>query len=305
MGHTKDHMLEITFWGVRGSRPTPGPETTHYGGNTSCVHVRSTNHSIIFDGGTGLAALGQYMTEQQSHMSEKQESLKVDLFFSHQHWDHIQGLPFFKPLYQTGNIFHLYGETKDSISLERTIKMQMQPPHFPISIESIKSTLYFHSITGGQTIDLGYGLEITSFSLNHPNGALAYRLNLGDNAIVYCTDTEPLADSDAQQFLSFIQGVDVLIYDSHYTDDEYCGMVGGIPKTGWGHSTWQEGVRISQQAHVRSLVLFHHKEDRTDDELKSIEKLAQDLFRSTIVAREGVKIIVGGGSTEKVVIHYP
>jgi len=313
------HPIKIVFWGVRGSKPSPNKQTVLYGGNTSCVEVRIDNRTVIFDGGTGLAELGHCLIDNLTALNadlnanskansntNSNASLKIeaDIFLSHIHWDHIQGIPFFTPMYQGANHFNLYGESKNGSSLQKLIEAQMQPPHFPITMDSMSATRQYHEITTDQTLNLGDGIYISTFAVNHPNGCLAYRLQYRSSSVVYCTDTEPMTGFQAEQFLKFINNADVLIYDSHYTDDEYYGFLDDSPKQGWGHSTWNEAVRISSVANIRQLVLFHHKENRTDSELQLIEEQAKQHFTNTVAAREGMLIEVGGINSEKVVINY-
>ncbi len=323
-----DYRLQVKFWGVRGSKPTPGRNTILFGGNTSCVEVLAqkkvegddwqTYSRVIFDAGTGIANLGQ---------EYQKAGLEADVFFSHLHWDHIQGLPFFAPLYVPGNIFRLYGENKDAngMSFQQVIEKQMRPPHFPITMQMMKSQFKFIPIEAGQVIELpviegAQGLEgtqglerarIISFPVNHPNGCLSYRIELADARVVFATDTEPM-ESEARQadFLNFIKGAQVFIYDTHFTDAEYFGQAPNADfshKKGWGHSTWQEGTRLAKQADLDYLVLFHHKEDRRDRDQQEIEIFARQEHAKTVAAREGMtmNINAGGEAAEKVVINYP
>jgi len=297
------HPIKVTFWGVRGSRPSPNKYTVLHGGNTACVEMQIDNRTIIFDGGTGLIELGHKLIDNATALNANSK-IKADMFLSHIHWDHIQGIPFFTPMYQAGNQFNIYGENKYGSTLQALIEAQMQPPHFPITMDTMSASRHYHEVTADQAINLGDSIYISTFAVNHPNGCLAYRLQYGNSSVVYCTDTEPMAGLQAEQFLKFINNADVLIYDSHYTDDEYSGTVDGQSKHGWGHSTWNEAVQISKLANICQLVLFHHKENRTDNDLHQIEAQAKQQFINTVAAREGMIIEVGGLNSEKVVINY-
>lgn len=317
--------LKLKFWGVRGSKPTPGKNTMLFGGNTACLELqvekkisslRSSGRKwegwimekrFIFDAGTGIANLGQEM------MNEPGPS-QADIFFSHLHWDHIQGLPFFTPLYVPGNSFRLHGENKDDngMSFRQVIEKQMRPPHFPITMQMMKSDYEFITIGPNQIFEYpltgegegGEKLVITSFPVNHPNGCLAYKMELGESKVIFATDTEPMhTKADQDRFVEFISGSDVFIYDTHFTDLEY--YEGPEGKMGWGHSTWQEGTRLAYRAGIDYLILFHHKDDRSDREEQEIEIFARQEHANTVAAREGMSIIVGGEGPEKVVVNYP
>lgn len=290
--------LSINFWGVRGSKPTPNKDTRLFGGNTACVEVVAGNRTLILDGGTGLAELGHKMKLNKGEKT-------ADIFFSHLHWDHIQGIPFFQPLYKAGNSFRLYGEDKNPLTFKEIITKQMSPPYFPITMGMMQADYEFISIKADDVINLGEGIIIKTFALNHPGGCLAYRIEKGDYAIVYATDTQPILGARNNDFIKFVAGADVFIYDTHFTEAEYRGEIDGESKESWGHSTWEEGINISQNAEVGYYVLFHYKEDRTDAEQAKIEKQAQREYPKTVAAREGMNIIIGGDYPEKVVINYP
>lgn len=290
--------LKVSFWGVRGSKPTPGKSTIQFGGNTSCVQIEAGDKNLIFDAGTGIAELGNKMMMVKG----KKEG---DIFFSHLHWDHIQGLPFFIPLYCPGNQFRLYGEDKEEIKFQEVINKQMNSPYFPVTMGMMKADYEFMNIKPNQVIDLGEDIIIKTFEVNHPNGCLSYKVEKADSSVVYSTDTEPMKGQRRKDFLEFIRGTDVLIYDTHFTDAEYFGTGGYENKIGWGHSTWEEGTRISKEADIGYLILFHHKESRSDKEQREIELSAQKEFKNTIAAKEGMVITIGGEPFEKVVIRNP
>lgn len=288
----------MSFWGVRGSKPTPGKSTIQFGGNTSCVQIEAGGKNLIFDAGTGIAELGNKMMMVKG----KKEG---DIFFSHLHWDHIQGLPFFTPLYCPGNQFRLYGEDKEEIKFQEVINKQMNSPYFPVTMGMMKADYEFMNIKPNQVIDLGEDIIIKTFEVNHPNGCLSYKVEKADSSVVYSTDTEPMKGQRRKDFLEFIRGTDILIYDTHFTDAEYFGTGGYENKIGWGHSTWEEGTRISKEADIGYLILFHHKENRSDKEQREIELSAQKEFKNTIAAKEGMVITIGGEPFEKVVIRNP
>ncbi len=277
--------MRITFWGVRGSIPTPGPETATVGGNTSCVEVRAGKLLLVFDGGTGLRLLGKSLL--------KSMPITAHLFFSHVHWDHIQGFPFFDPAFVPGNVIHLYGGNNVSRTLEETLAGQMDHPSFPVHLSEMGAKMHFHDVIEGQPLELdaGDGTEaiITTARGNHPNGVWAYRVDHGGHSVMYATDTEHYAVVDPQ-LLKLAKGVDVLVYDSQYTPEEYAGTNGGMPKLGWGHSTFDEAVKLAKTAGAKKLVLYHHDPTQNDVAVADKERRARELFVSCEAAREGLII---------------
>jgi len=301
------NTIEVTFWGVRGSRPTPTYNNIIFGGNTCCIQITTIDYNFIFDAGTGIIELGeQLLREQEEENKRTPLPIEADIFFSHYHWDHIHGLPFFAPIYEPGNHFRLYGEDKDDLTFQQIIERQLQPPYFPITMEKLKADYEFINIRPNQTltyqgINNQYDTYIKTFPVNHPNGCLAFRIESGGNSVVFCTDTEPFETEDCEAFCQFIAGTDVFIYDTHFSAEEYFGQ----NMKHRGHSTWEEGISIAQKAMAGNLVLFHHKENRSDSEQQEIEIYAQQQFANTVAAREGMRIKIGGDCPEKVAIYYP
>jgi phosphoribosyl 1,2-cyclic phosphodiesterase len=294
--------MKVKFWGVRGSVPIPGPSTVEVGGNTSCVEVRTDDDMlIIFDAGTGIRNLGPSLLQESFS-----EGGKVGhLFFSHTHWDHIQGFPFFapafvgtqddlkQPLHDCTNSFHLYGAKKVFERLENTLKGQMEYQYFPIELESMGAVIHFHEI---QETPLRLGKNIlTPKHLNHPNGVLSFRLEneTHDKVVVYATDTEHYQDGELDvNVLRIADHADIFIYDTMYTPEEYAGdpRTGRASKVGWGHSPWKEGVRLARAANAKQLILFHHNPDYDDALLRQIEREAQQEFPDTLLAVEGLEL---------------
>ena len=272
--------LEVTFWGVRGSVPAPGPKTAVYGGNTSCVEVRAGGELIILDLGSGLRPLGETLVGKPVHGS---------MLLSHYHWDHIQGLPFFGPAYNPASSFDIYGATRGGLDVRAMLSAQMVPPYFPVPIGAFAARLDFRPIAGGEKARIG-PVTVTACELNHPNGSLGYRLDFEGRSVVYGTDNEHGPEAD-ERLVAFAHGADVLIYDAMYTPEEYRGE-SGPPKIGWGHSTWEAGVRTAQRAGVGTLVLFHHDPGRADEGLETILGLARKHHPNTRIAREGETLTV-------------
>lgn len=278
--------MRITFWGVRGSIPSPGPDTVGVGGNTSCVEVRAGKLLLIFDGGTGLRVLGKTLA--------KEMPLTAHLFFSHVHWDHIQGFPFFDPAFVPGNVIHLYGGNNVSRTLEETLAGQMDHPSFPVHLTDMGANMHFHDIVEDHPLELDAGdgtkAVLSSARGNHPNGVWAYRVDHGGHSVMYATDTEHYAVVDPR-LAKLAEGVDVLIYDSQYTPEEYSGTGGSTgSKVGWGHSTFDEAVKLTKAAGAKKLILYHHDPMQNDAAVAEKERRARELFPNCEAAREGLVI---------------
>ncbi len=279
--------MHITFWGVRGSIPTPGPNTVQVGGNTSCVEVRAGKAIVIFDGGTGLRMLGKKLLGEMP--------IVAHMFFSHVHWDHIQGFPFFEPAFLPGNVFHLYGGNNVSRTLGETLAGQMDHPNFPVSLTVMAAKMTFRDLNEGEVVEVEDGeggrVAITNARGNHPQGVYAFRLEHAGKVFVYATDTEHYEGRMDDALLKLARGADVFVYDAQYTPEEYAGTAGvGGSKKGWGHSTFEEGARIAKAAGARQLVLFHHDPVQSDAAVRDKERRARKLFPNTIAAHEGLSI---------------
>lgn len=277
-GSDSPPTFEVHFWGVRGSIPAPGSETVRYGGNTSCVEMRVGGKRFIFDGGTGLRVLGKNMMQSMP--------VEAYLFFSHSHWDHIQGFPFFLPAFIPGNCFHIYGAiAPNGASMKQRLSDQMLHPNFPVPIQVMKSDLKFYDLTPGDVVTLD-DITIETGPLNHPNTAMGYRVSWRGHSVVYATDTEHYLDRIDKDLLHLARNADVLIYDACYTDQEYYDPK--APKIGWGHSTWQAGLKVAQAAGVKRPVMFHHDPNHDDDFLDRVEAELQAVCSSALLAREGM-----------------
>ena len=257
--------LRLRFWGTRGSVPSPGPNTVRYGGNTPCVEVRTdTDRLIILDAGTGIRELGLSLIARANG-----SGIHADIFLTHAHWDHIQGIPFFAPIFRPGNRFTIWGSTALPRRIDRVIREQMSPVVFPVPFEKLAAQISFSEIAEEQ--HAGDGYAVTAFAVRHPGGALGYRFSAGDGtgpSFVYISDNElgsaetyqTRSDWD-QQIVQFVKGARVLVHDATYTADEY------EHHRGWGHSTYEDAVALALAARVEQLVLFHHRPERTDEEL--------------------------------------
>jgi phosphoribosyl 1,2-cyclic phosphodiesterase len=273
-------QLAIRFWGVRGGIACPDPQTAKYGGNTACVEVRFGDKLLIFDGGTGIRRLGEMLMASGS-------PLNADIFYSHFHMDHVCGLPFFTPCYIPTSRLRLWG---GSLRLGQTTKQalsaMMADPLFPVGLDEFKAKIEYCDFRAGETLEPHTNATLRTAPLNHPGGCTGYRLDFGEKAIAYVTDTEHTPGVLDENVLDLIDGADVLIYDANYTDDEFSKHIG------WGHSTWQEGVRLADAADVNTLVLFHHDPQHHDDILDRIGAEVEARRPGTIVGREGLEIHV-------------
>ena len=274
-------MFRTVFWGVRGSIPVPGPATATIGGNTSCVEVRCGESILVFDGGTGLRGLGNQLL--------KQMPVTVHLFFSHVHWDHIQGFPFFAPAFVPGNTIHMYGGRNVAGTVETALAGQMESPNFPVVLKDLPSRLVFHDMKEDEPMEIDGAIRITPTSGNHPGGVLVYRVEYRGKTLVYATDTEHYALPDPK-LVKAAQGADVLIYDSQYTPEEYAGTNGASAKTGWGHSTFEAAIQLAEAAGVKKYVLYHHDPGQDDAAVREKERRAKAIFPDSIAAFEGLTI---------------
>ncbi|MDQ3035079.1 MAG: MBL fold metallo-hydrolase [Myxococcota bacterium] len=274
-------MFRVRFWGVRGSIPVPGPDTVEFGGNTSCVEVRCGDARIIFDGGTGLRLLGNSWA--------KEMPLTAHLFFSHVHWDHIQGFPFFAPAFVPGNVIHMYGAANVTGTVETALAGQMETPNFPVHLTALPAKLHFHDLHEGEVAEIAGGVRVTNAAGNHPGGVYAYRVDYQGRSVVYATDTEHYSIPDPK-LVALAKNADVLIYDTMYTPEEYAGTTSGVPKTGWGHSHVDAGVDLVQAAGVRRYVLFHHDPAQSDAMVREKEQRARARFPDSLCAYEGLSL---------------
>ena len=267
----------VKFWGVRGSIATPSRRHVEFGGNTSCVEVIAGDEVFILDCGTGVRNLGKELLERGVETA--------NILLSHTHWDHINGFPFFRPAYLDKCTFHLWaGNLMDDGGMQKVMAGQMMQPMFPVPMAAMRSTIEFHDFRAGEELNLSKKTKIKTVLLNHPNGATAYRLEFGGKSICYVTDTEHVVGKPDQTVLKLIEGADLVIYDCTYTDDEF------EDKIGWGHSTWQEGVRLCQTANVKSLAIFHHDPEHEDVFMGNLEKEARSTWDGAFVARENMMV---------------
>jgi len=271
--------MKVRFWGVRGSIPVPGSDTVRSGGNTPCVEVQTSDREIlILDAGTGIRSLGLDL------MRRLDGPLVAVLLFSHTHWDHIQGLPFFSPAQEKQNRVIMLGERRVDRQLKRILASQMSDPYLPFTLDDLQADLAFEEIYEGEQIALGNCVTVLPRRLSHPGGVFGYRICCQDRIVVYATDVSHPLDGLDPRVVELARDANLLIHDAQFTPEER------QERPAWGHSSWVEAVRVAQEASVQSLALFHHDPMRGDVELDEIERQAQMHFPSAFLAREGVEI---------------
>ena len=290
--------MKVVFWGVRGSIPSPGPSTVRYGGNTTCIQViLPDGHSIILDAGTGIRPLGlQLMENAPVHCS---------VCISHTHWDHIQGLPFFVPLFVPGNQVDMYGafDPVYQQDLQTILTRQMEYCYFPVRELDLKAKIVYKTLREDMTFKIGPA-TITNVLMNHPVLTYGYRIDCNGKSVFFSGDHEPphniynaddtfyaeysqLIDNKVEHICSVARDVDLFIVDAQYTEPE------AVHKRGWGHGTFASGLAMARRAHAKTVAFTHHDPTRTDDALDEIEVKVRGQLRSNdpemFIAREGLE----------------
>ncbi len=269
--------FHVTFWGVRGTLATPGAEHNACGGNTSCVEVRCGERILIFDAGTGIRELGSKLIDG--------DPLELDLFLSHGHYDHVEGLPLFSPLYIEGCKIRIWaGPVDGADDTEELVSGFMRRPYFPVGTEVFKANMIFNDVWAGQTLDLGDGITVRTGQLQHPGGATGYRVEFDGRVFAYVCDTEHVPGTHDPNVIELIRDADLFVYDASFTDNELPAF------TGYGHSTWQEGLRLSNSANAQAMMASHHMPFRNDQDIAMIEQEIRSNAPNSGVAREGMTI---------------
>jgi len=308
--------MKVRFWGVRGSIPVPGKQTNRYGGNTSCVEVQPRGADpIIVDAGTGIRKLGQSLMTREFGDGHG----TAHLLISHTHWDHIQGLPFFSPLYRAGNDLHIYARQRDDTHLRAIFASQTENLYFPVPMAIVKAQVGFRELIEGEQFSIGE-TRVSCTRLNHPWIAIAYRIDADGGSLVYASDTAPFSDVLLEQefiavppklgdplrpedrakldemrrgLVELCKDVDLLIYDTQFTPEEYRS------RPHWGHSTPDDALEVARDAGVKTLCLYHHAPARTDDQQDAILTDYQARIRKAgfgcalLAAREGMELVLG------------
>jgi len=272
--------MRLRFWGVRGGIATPGADTVRYGGNTACVELWCGPHLIILDAGSGLLRLGQKLASVAG-------PVVADLLISHTHMDHICGLPFFLPHFDATTRLRIWGGHLDRPgALQNALTTSWSPPLMPDLSKAFRAMVSYESFSAGDRLMLHPGLTVRTVALRHPGGATGYRIDWAGRSIAYVTDTEHPVDGIDTKIAELIEGVDLAIYDSSYSDAEYAG------RAGWGHSTWQEAIKLADAAGVKKLLLFHHDPSHDDAFMDAIGRAAAACRPGTEVAMEQTEFVL-------------
>lgn len=299
----KQGETRVKFWGVRGSIPSPGPDTVYYGGNTACVEVRADGELIILDAGTGIRELGQALKKEFGA-----KPMRMTILISHTHWDHIQGFPFFAPAYEPENKVRILAFEGPRKGVESTLAIQMESPYFPISMQEMPGNIEFEELKDLE-FEIG-SIPVKAAFMNHPGVCAGYRLNTSAGSIAYFPDNElygrfrnelgvsksgdttRFAKERDVRFMEFIRDTDIVIADAQYDREEY------LKHVGWGHSCSDDVVALGLEAGVKKLFLFHHDPDHSDAHvaqmLASARKQVAEAGSNMIVeaAREGMEVVL-------------
>lgn len=268
---------QLTFWGVRGSIPTPRPQCLGYGGNTACLELQLPSGEIlIFDGGTGVNGLGDSLMRRANG-----ECMRLNFFLTHFHWDHIQGIPFFAPLYSPRNEVTFYS-FPDAGHTREVLEGQMSVPYFPVNFAFLPAKRNFERTTD-RSLEFS-GTHVRAFPMNHPQEAYGYRVEYEGSVLVFASDLEHGNPELDQVLRREAEGADVLIYDAQFTPEEY------ESRRGWGHSTWLEATRVAREVGAKRLILFHHAPEHLDSTMDEILRRAREHFPNTEIAKEQAHI---------------
>ena len=278
----------VTFWGVRGSIAAPGPETVRYGGNTPCVTIEHNEQMLILDAGTGLRRLGLELIRRSKASGEDNQQLDMNMLVTHTHWDHIQGFPFFVPAYVPGNNLRIYGPRTIDRPLEKVLRGQMDPVHFPVALGDMRANIHVTELRG-DPIEIG-PFSVTYAYMNHPGVTLGYRIAVGSHVVTYATDTEPYRyllkrsrpseDGEAygrkrdEHLVELARDADLYIADSQYAPREY------EAKLGWGHTCYLDAIDIGVAAKAKRIALFSHDpmhdDEAVDEKLAHCKRVARE-----------------------------
>jgi phosphoribosyl 1,2-cyclic phosphodiesterase len=265
--------FQAKLWGIRGSLPVSGPLFRKFGGNTMCIEVRCGDHVILFDAGSGIVPAGSALKEDGQ--------TDFTLFFTHCHYDHISGLPFFLPLYSNISTLNVWtGHLAGAMTTKEMIVDYMRKPFFPVGMEYCSAKLGMGEFNAGDVLTPYPGVTVRTAMLNHPGNSIGYRIEWKGRSVALITDTEHEPGALDANVMHLIENADLFLYDSTFTDEEFEGF------RGFGHSTWQQAVRLAKAAGAKRLGFIHHSKRRTDAELMKIERKAQSIFPQAFCGRE-------------------
>ncbi len=271
--------MRVRFWGVRGTIPSPGPSTVKIGGNTACIDLLTSDQQlIIIDAGSGIRQLGKDLLLEYPHR------IMGTMLFSHTHWDHIQGFPFFTPAFIRHNRFVVIGQKKIGQRLENVLADQVVQPYLPFGYKALEADLIVKEIHDNERMIIGDDTAIQARELDHPGSCLGFRIENRDITFTYCSDTTHRGDTLNQNVLQLAQNADLLVHDSQYTPEQK------LLYPDYGHSSWLDAAQVALEADVKALALFHHDPDASDDKLVEMLAEAREVFPNTFLAREGLTI---------------
>jgi phosphoribosyl 1,2-cyclic phosphodiesterase len=274
---SREHRLR--FWGVRGTVATPEPDKLRYGGNTACAAIRIADDEVlILDCGTGARIFGAAIAKER-----RGRPTRYHVFLSHYHFDHVEGLSLFQPLYDPASTITFHGFASDGRTIKQNLETLIAPPYFPVRLAGAPAKVHFKEVDGStfQVADL----TVESIPLSHPDGSVAYRVTHGNRKLIFATDHEHGVEAVDRALIEFCRGADYLIYDATYMQAEYEAL-----RKGWGHSTWYAAVQVARSASVKTLILFHHHPEHTDEQLDEMERIARLELPTATVAREGMEL---------------
>ena len=274
--------MRIRFWGVRGTIPTPGPDTVRLGGNTACLDVLTSDKQlIVIDAGSGIRRLGIALAEEYPNR------IVGTVLVSHTHWDHIQGFPFFAPLIgpqNRHNRFVIVGQKRVGRQLENVLASQIIEPYLPFAFKELSADIHVKEVTDGENVVIGDDTIIRVAELRHPGGCLGFRIENNGRVFTYCTDSSHEDGHLTETVLELAQGADLLVHDAQYSTEQREEF------PDYGHSSWLEAVKVAQKAQVGCLALFHYDPNASDDYMESVLLKAREIFPRTILSQEGLEL---------------
>lgn len=267
--------MKVTFWGTRGSIPCPGARYAHYGGNTSCLSIETPTGELVIDAGSGLREYGN------ARLGKTNE---FHIALSHFHYDHIIGLPFFKPLWDKNSVIHIYcGISRTPEEIRTNLCAFFAEPFLPLRLADIPATLHFHPVAPGVTTEIFPGVQLSAFALEHPGGAAGYSLTAQERKFAYVSDHEGTSDSHTA-LVDQLHGYNLMVFDGFFCNENY--------QRGWGHSTWEYGIALAKAASIEKIAIFHHHVDHSDAQISAFENTAHADFPGAFFAKEGVTVSI-------------